>query len=76
MEKIHEFYMSPGIMNERMHLFVATKLTEGETNLDDTEEIEILPTAWDEALAMVTDGRIQDAKTLAGLLIWERLRNS
>jgi len=74
MEKIHEFYMSPGIMNERMYLFVATGLTEGETSLDSGEEIEILPTAWEEAMSMACDGRIQDAKSLVGLLLYDRLR--
>lgn len=74
-EKIHEFYMSPGIMNERMHLFVATGLTLGETNLDEGEQIEVQPTEWTEAMAMVDDGRIQDAKTLVGLLTWDRLRD-
>lgn len=74
--KIHEFYMSPGILNERMHLYVATGLTPGETNLDRGEEIEVEVTDWQEAIAMAIDGRIEDAKTIVGLLMWDRLRNA
>lgn len=74
-QKLHEFYMSPGIMDERMYLFVATELIEGATCLEVGEEIEVCPTRWDDAMAMAMDGRIEDAKTLVGLLIWDRLRN-
>jgi ADP-ribose pyrophosphatase len=76
-EKIELFgqlWMSPGILNERMHLFVATGLTAGPTALEGGEEIESLVVAWDEALAMIDRGEIQDAKTVAGLLTYDRIR--
>ena len=69
LEKIHEFYMSPGVMDERMHLFLATELTSGEAAREPGEEIENLIVPWGEAVAMAKDGRIQDAKTLVGLLL-------
>jgi ADP-ribose pyrophosphatase len=72
-ELLTEFYMSPGILNERMSLYLARDLTPGSTNLDAGESIEPLLVAWDEALAMAVDGRIRDAKTLVGLLYYERL---
>ncbi len=75
-EPLHEFWMSPGILNERMHLFVALGLTEAEQNLDPGERIEPLVVAWDEALAMADDGRIHDAKTLVGLYYCDRLFRS
>ena len=32
-------------------------------------------TAWDEAVAMVMDGRIHDAKTMLAILYFDRLRS-
>ena len=73
LEEIAAFYMSPGILNERMHLVLATDLSPGEPDRQDNEEIENLVVTWDEAHVMATDGRIQDAKTLVGLLMYDRL---
>jgi ADP-ribose pyrophosphatase len=73
-EKLAEFFMSPGILNERMHLFLATELTAGETELEAGEEIEPAIVTWDEAMKWVREGRIRDAKTLVGLLFYDRLR--
>ena len=75
-ELLHEFYMSPGILHERMHLFVASELTAGPTQREAGEEIENLLVPWSEALAMASDGRIRDAKTLAGLWCYDALRRS
>ncbi|HZZ72703.1 MAG TPA: NUDIX hydrolase [Pirellulales bacterium] len=73
---LHEFYMSPGILNERMRLFLATGLTAGETAREAGEQIDNWIVSWSDALAMVDDGRIQDAKTIAGLLFYDRLRQA
>jgi folate-binding protein YgfZ len=62
-------WMSPGILRERMHLFVAEDLIPGPQALEPGEQIRIRVVAWDEALAMCLDGRIDDAKTIAGLLL-------
>lgn len=60
--------MSPGILNERMHLFVATNLTAGLNRLELGEEIETCLITAEQAFQMVADGRIEDAKTVAALL--------
>lgn len=73
LQDLAAFYMSPGILNERMHLVVATGLVAGDPDRQDNEEIENLVVPWDQALAMTTDGRIQDAKSLVGLLMYDRL---
>jgi ADP-ribose pyrophosphatase len=67
--------MSPGILQERMHLYLATGLKAGSTALEEGEEIQPLIVPWHEALAMTRDGRIQDAKTLVGLLFADLVRN-
>ena len=74
MEKLTEFFMSPGILNERMHLFLATELVAGPAELEAGEEIEPVIATWEEAIAGVRDGQIRDAKTLVGLLIYDRFR--
>ncbi|MEX2142896.1 MAG: NUDIX domain-containing protein [Pirellulales bacterium] len=76
LEPLTELLMSPGILNERMHVFVATGLSPGTPALEPGEEIETLAVDWDEALAMVDDGRIQDAKTVAAMLLYDRVRQS
>ena len=76
MELLHTFYLSPGILDERMHLYLATDLRPGPAARERGEEIENLLTAWDEALRMASDGTIRDAKTLVGLLLYERLRRA
>jgi ADP-ribose pyrophosphatase len=61
------FHTTPGICDEIMHLFLATDLTPGRTNLDPDEYIEVVTVPLDRALAMVRSGEIRDAKTIVGL---------
>ena len=72
LEPLGVLYMSPGVLDEKMFFYLATRLEAGPTSLDAGEEIHVRPTTWSEALAMVRDGRIQDGKTVAGLLYYER----
>ena len=69
-------WMSPGILQERMHLFVAEDLIAGPQALEPGEQIRTRVVAWDEAIAMCLDGRIEDAKTIAGLLLTAARRRS
>lgn len=67
--KIFEAYMSPGSVTEKLHFFVGEyqpdmKIGSGGGNADEGEDIEVLELSIDEALAMVADGRIMDAKTI------------
>lgn len=72
LESLGWFYLSPGILDERMHLFAATALREGEPNRTPVEEIENLVVDFDDALRMIDEGTIHDAKTIVGLLRWQR----
>lgn len=65
------FFMSPGILSERMHCFLAEELSEGEPRREAGEEIENLVVPLAEALAMIKRGEIEDAKTIAVLLYFE-----
>ncbi len=64
------FLMSPGILDEKMYVYLATGLTPGATALEAGEQITVRETQWPEAMEMIRDGRIQDAKTIAGLLYY------
>src|SRR5262245_17448482 len=72
--KVREFYPSPGILSERMYLYVAEGLTPGPQRLEADEHIEPRVVAWRDALTWALDGTIRDAKTLVALLTWDRLR--
>ncbi|MBN2022407.1 MAG: NUDIX hydrolase [Pirellulales bacterium] len=73
-EALATFYMSPGILDEQMHLFLATQLAPGPAALEGGEQIHPRPTSWEEAISSVRDGRIQDAKTIVGLLYYAAFR--
>ena len=67
--KIFECFMSPGSVTEKLHFFVAEydaamRVGQGGGLESEGEEIEVLELPFDEAMAMVADGRIADAKTI------------
>jgi ADP-ribose pyrophosphatase len=74
MEPLATFLLSPGILDEQMHVFVAGGLQAGPPERELGEEIENLVTPWPDAIAMALDGRITDAKTIAALLLYDRRR--
>jgi soluble cytochrome b562 len=49
-------------------------LTAGDPAREAGENIDNLIVQWDEALAMIDRGEIEDAKTIAALLMWDRVR--
>ncbi|WP_270354134.1 NUDIX domain-containing protein [Microbacterium testaceum] len=73
-QHVFDVYMSPGSVTERLHFFAAAydgSTREGDRGglIDEGEEIQILEYDIDEALSMIRDGSIQDAKTIM-LLQW------
>ncbi len=71
---VRRFFPSPGLLSEVIHLYLAEDLVPGPAQLAEGEELESLLVPWDEAIAWVMDGTIQDGKTLFALLYWDRLR--
>jgi len=76
--KIFAAYMSPGSVTEQIHFFVAEyadtdKVGDGGGHASEGEDIEVIEVKLDDALAMVEDGRIVDAKTII-LLYHARLK--
>ncbi len=69
MEKLSEFFVSPGFCEEKMWLYLATELSPTEQRLEHDELIEIVRIPIAQALERISDGEIQDAKTIIGLLL-------
>lgn len=67
---IGSFFASPGVMTEKLHAFAAYDLTLTQTHFDAGEEIELVPTTFLGALDMIKTGEIEDAKTIATLLMY------
>jgi ADP-ribose pyrophosphatase len=55
--------------DEAIEIFLAKDLSLGERKLDAGEFLETIIVGFDEAIAMIRDGRITDAKTVAALLL-------
>ncbi|MGS2763349.1 GDP-mannose pyrophosphatase NudK [Sinomicrobium sp. M5D2P9] len=72
-QKIFEAYMSPGAVTEIIHFFTGEyspemRVSEGGGLASEHEEIEVMEIPFTEAIAMITDGRIKDGKTIALIL--------
>ena len=78
LERIAEFFLSPGGSSERLFLYCAAidlrdRQAVGGGLEEEGEDIETVELAFDEALALVDDGKVTDAKTLIALM-WLRRR--
>jgi ADP-ribose pyrophosphatase len=71
-KKIATYYASPGFLGEKMNLYLATDLVEGEARPMEDERIERRWFTAKELDSMVESMAIQDGKTLIGFLAWKR----
>ena len=71
---IHTFAMSPGILDEKMHFFVADGLTIGDAAREAGEQIENRILSWSQVDCLLRDRKITDAKSIACLLWYMRYR--
>jgi ADP-ribose pyrophosphatase len=62
------FWTTPGFTTEFMHLYEASDLTRTQIHPDEDEVIEVEIVSRAEALQMIDNGRIQDAKSILGLV--------
>lgn len=67
-EPLTSFYTTPGFTDERIHLFMASGLSMGESRRERDEFIEVVTHPLSEVLAMIERGEIVDGKTLVGIL--------
>ncbi|HET7521185.1 MAG TPA: NUDIX hydrolase [Candidatus Limnocylindria bacterium] len=62
------FFTAPGFCTERLTLFLATGLREGSFEAPEDEDVELSWLSLPDALAAIEDGRVIDAKSVAGIL--------
>lgn len=72
-EHLGGFWIAPSYATEWLHLYLCTDLTPDPLPGDEDEDIEVVRLTRAEALAAIDGGRIIDAKSIAGILRWERL---
>jgi ADP-ribose pyrophosphatase len=69
LEKLTEFFVSPGFCEEKMWVYLATELKETQQQLEDDEILEVVRIPFSQALSMITTGEIEDAKTIIGIML-------
>ena len=69
-KKLSSFFVSPGFVQERMTIFLATGLTAGTATPMDDERIETRWFTTRELAGLIREGKIEDAKTLIGFMTW------
>lgn len=68
-EKLTEFYVSPGFLTEKMFVYLATELTETQQNLEEDELLTIERHSFPALFEMIRNGEIEDAKSIAGVIL-------
>ena len=77
--KLHHLtsvYTTPGFTNEEIHLFQASALRKGSVHRDKDEFIEVVEIPFSVVLEMIQGGEIRDGKSMAGILLMDRLRRN
>jgi ADP-ribose pyrophosphatase len=70
------YYASPGFLTETMTILLAEGLTQGEAAPEEDEKIELHMTPLSEVLRLIREGKIEDGKTLIGVLLYDDLWRS
>ena len=67
-ERLTTIFTTPGFTDEKIHLFLASDLTEGSTRREADEFMELHPRRWSDVMESIRSGEIDDGKTLVSLL--------
>ncbi len=73
-EVLMKIHTSNSVTDETGYIYIATDLSYGETEHEDTENIKIKKLPLTEAIDMIHSGEITDAITIAGILRYARHR--
>lgn len=68
MEHLYTMYTTPGFTDERIHIFMATGLTQGQTAHESDEFLTMEPVPLSRALEMIRSGELNDGKTATAIL--------
>lgn len=72
-ELLSYIYTTPGFCNEKLYIYLAEKLQKVRQNLEEGELISVEFRTIDEAVEMIIKGEIVDAKSIAGIMIAEKI---
>ncbi len=73
-ERIGGFYSAPGYSTEFLFLYLATDLVINQQHAEDTDSITVIQTPIDQISNLIISGRICDAKSIVGLLIYREMQ--
>lgn len=69
------YQIAPGYSSEYLHLFIAQGLTSSQLTPDDGEYIDVVELSLDQVLTLIDEHQIEDVKTIAAILQYQRWRN-
>ena len=69
LERLTTFFTTPGYTDERIHLFMASSLTAGDSALESDEVLDLHQVRLSSALEMIDTGEIVDGKSMLGILL-------
>ena len=70
---LYATYLAPGYSSEMLHVFLAEELTPEKLAHDVDENLEVVSLTWDEIDILLKEGSFADSKTLAGLLLTQKI---
>lgn len=70
------YFASPGFLAETMQIYLARDIREGAATPEDDETIEVIRLPLSEVLASIADNKIQDGKTLIGVMLYDSARRA
>lgn len=73
MEFLMEVHSTPGFCNEKLNLYLATGLKEGEAHSDEDEFLSCERIPVRQLVDMIISGEVTDAKTIIGILVADRI---
>jgi ADP-ribose pyrophosphatase len=73
LQRLGGFFVSPGYCTEYIHAYLATDLEPGSAGGDEDEDIQVLALPLAEVLRLAEAGELEDAKSLASILLYLRL---
>lgn len=69
LELLNIMYPSPGYTSEKIYIYFSKDLKTGKVHLDEGENVETVMVPVNEAVQMILDGKINDSKTIIGILM-------
>ena len=75
LKRLLQCYVAPGYSSELVHIFLVTDLSKAVQDLEDDEFIRVVKLDLVTALRMIERNEIEDAKTIAGILFFQKYLN-